>query len=46
MASNLLHINLDKSCFMYFPPDRKFLNTKTIEIRERKAKSKNIGCHI
>ena len=41
MASNLLHINLDKSCFMYFPPGRKFLNTKTIEIREKKAKSKN-----
>ena len=41
MASNLLHINLDKSCFMYFPPGRKFLNTKTIEIREKNAKSKN-----
>ena len=41
MASNLLHINLGKSCFMYFPPGRKFLNTKTIEIREKKAKSKN-----
>ena len=23
--SNLLHINLDKSCFMYFPPKRRFL---------------------
>ena len=41
MASNLLHINLDKSCFMYFPPGHKFSNTKTIEIREKKAKSKN-----
>ena len=25
MLFNLLHINLDKSCFMYFPPKRKFL---------------------
>ena len=25
MSCNLLHINLDKSCFMYFPPNRKFL---------------------
>ena len=24
MSCNLLHINLDKSCFMYFPPNRKF----------------------
>ena len=28
MFSNLLHINLDKSCFMYFPPKRKFLKIK------------------
>ena len=25
MTSNLLHINLDKCCFMYFPPKNKFL---------------------
>ena len=25
MSCNLLHIYLDKSCFMYFPPNRKFL---------------------
>ena len=28
MFSNLLHINLDKSCFMYFSPKRKFLKIK------------------
>ena len=28
MFSNLLHINLDKSCFMYFPPKRKFLKNR------------------
>ena len=28
MACNLLHINLDKSSFMYFPPNRKFLTMK------------------
>ena len=41
MASNLLHINLDKSCFMYFPPARKYLNTKIIEVKAKNAKSKN-----
>ena len=41
MASNLLHINLDKSCFMYFPPDRKFLNTKELlKSEKRKLKVK------
>ena len=29
MYSNLLHINLDKSSFMYFPPSRKYLKTDT-----------------
>ena len=28
IARNLLHINLDKSCAMYFPPNRKFRNIK------------------
>ena len=28
MACNLLHINQDKSCFMYLPPNRRFLTTK------------------
>ena len=30
MELNLLHINLDKSCFMYFPPKPKYLSTKHI----------------
>ena len=29
MYSNLLHINLDKSSFMYFPPSCKYLKTDT-----------------
>ena len=41
MASNLLHIKLDKSCFMYLPPSRKFLNTKTIKVKEKKGKGKS-----
>ena len=38
MACNLLHINLDKSCAMYFPPNRKFLNIKqSTKISNKKA---------
>ena len=38
MACNLLHINIDKCCFMYFPPNRKSLHT--IEVH-KKSKKKN-----
>ena len=31
MFFNLLHINLDKSCFMYFPPKRKFLKVTIVD---------------
>ena len=33
---NLLHINIDKSCFMYFPPNRKSLHT--IEVHKKSKK--------
>ena len=44
MACNLLHINLDKSCFMYFPPNRKFLTIEqSSKISNKKTvKSKSI----
>ena len=34
MKLNLLHVNLDKSCFMYFPPKPKYLSTKHIAIKK------------
>ena len=42
MACNLLHINIDKSCFMYFPPNRKSLHT--IEVY-KKSKKKDSRMH-
>ena len=41
MLVNLLHINLDKSCFMYFPPKRKFLNVAHVNGNLSSAGSKN-----
>ena len=42
MELNLLHINLDKSCFMYFPPKPKYLSTKHIAA-EKCGKAVHIG---
>ena len=41
MLFNLLHINLDKSCFMYFPPKRKFLKPTHVNEKFSSAGSKN-----
>ena len=35
--SNLLHINFYKSCFMYFPPKRKFLKNRHADRPETKV---------
>ena len=40
MVCNLLHINIDKSCFMYFPPNRKFLHTSEVRRKSNKNDSK------
>ena len=40
MVCNLLHINIDKSCFMYFPPNRKFLHTSEVRRKSNKKDSK------
>ena len=40
MVCNLLHINIDKSCFMYFPPNRKFLHTSKVRRKSNKKDSK------
>ena len=40
MVCNLLHINIDKSCFMYFPPNRKFLDTSEVRRKSNKKDSK------
>ena len=42
MFSNLLHINLDKSCFIYFPPKRKFLKNRHADKRCRSARNTSI----
>ena len=41
MFSNLLHINLDKSCFMYFPPKRKFLKIRHTDKKYSSASNNN-----
>ena len=42
MACNLLHINLDKSCFMYFPPNTKFLTIEqSSKISNKRLASQN-----
>ena len=33
MLFNLPHINLDKSCFMHFPPKRKFLKVTHVDTK-------------
>ena len=40
MVCNLLHINKDKSYFMYFPPNRKFLHTSEVRRKSNKKDSK------
>ena len=40
MTSNLLHINLDKCCFMYFPPRNKFLKTQVYDKNTRNDRNK------
>ena len=42
MISNLLHINLDKSCFMYFPPTHKSTTIKQCkEVKSKNSKRQN-----
>ena len=38
MHSNFLHINIDKSCCMYFPPNRKYLNFSNTKLKKNKGK--------
>ena len=40
MTSNLLHIYLDKCCFMYFPPRNKFLKTQVYDKNTRNDRNK------
>ena len=46
MFSNLLHINLDKSCFMYFPPKRRFLKISNMDKKCSSACNKNTNTTI
>ena len=46
MFSNLLHINLDKSCFMYFPPKRRFLKISNMDKKCSSASNKNTNTTI
>ena len=41
MLFNLLHINLDKSCFMYFPPKRKYLKISHVDKKGISESSKD-----
>ena len=38
VSSNLLHINIDKSCCIYFPPNRKYLNFSNTKLKKNKGK--------
>ena len=38
MYANLLHINIDKSCCMYFPPNRKYINFSNAKPKKNKGK--------
>ena len=44
MRCNLLHINLDKSCYMLFPPSKKVLNLRSN--KESKSKSQALKSEI
>ena len=46
MLFNLLHINLDKSCFMYFPPKRKFLKITRVDKKGISESSKDANTII
>ena len=46
MFSNLLHINLDKSCSMYFPPKCRFLKISNIDKKCSSASNKNTNTTI
>ena len=46
MLFNLLHINLDKSCFMYFPPKRKFLKITHVDKKGISESSKDANTII
>ena len=46
MFSNLLHINLHKSCFMYFSPKRRFLKISIIDKKYSSASNKNTSTTI
>ena len=46
MLFNLLHINLDKSCFMYFPPKRKFLKVTHVDKKSSLKSSKDASTII
>ena len=38
MYANLLHINIDKSCCMYFPPNRTYINFSNAKPKNNKGK--------
>ena len=46
MYSNLLHINLDKSNFMYFPPSRKYLKTDTSRKKSQDPVFEKTGINV
>ena len=46
MLFNLLHINLDKSCFMYFPPKRKFLKVTHVDKKSSLERCKDASTII
>ena len=46
MLFNLLHINLDKSCFMYFPLKRKFLKVTHVDKKSSLESSKDASTFI
>ena len=46
MYSNLLHINLDKSSFMYFPPSRKYLKTDTSRKKSQDPVFEKTGINV
>ena len=46
MYSNLLHINLDKSSFMYFPPSCKYSKTDTSRKKSQNSVFEKTGMNV
>ena len=46
LSSSLLHIYLDKSCFMYFPPKRRFHKISNTDKKCSSASNKNTNTTI